>query len=58
MTFSFGLPITIPAEITEDSIRSYYRDIIEKDKTLIKSLRETVLSEDYLADSTCVPGGD
>jgi hypothetical protein len=56
MTFSFGIPKTIPAEITEESIRNYYRDIIEKDKTMIKSLKETVLSEGYISDSVCVPG--
>lgn len=57
MTFSFGLPKTIPAEITEDSIRSYYREIIEKDKTMIKTLKETVLQNGSLVNSTCIPKG-
>jgi PAS domain S-box-containing protein len=44
MTFSFGMPKSIPAEITEDSIRTYYREIVEKDKTMIRTLREAVLN--------------
>lgn len=58
MTFSFGLPKSTPLEITEDSIRSYYRDIIEKDKTMIKTLKQTVLSKGYIADSTCIPSDE
>jgi PAS domain S-box-containing protein len=56
MTFSFGVSRVDPVEITEDSIRSYYRDIIEKDKTMIRTLKETVLSKGYVTDSVCKPG--
>lgn len=39
-TLSIGVQRCIPTEETEDSVRSYYRDIINKDKTMIKSIRE------------------
>lgn len=43
LTFSFGIPKEFPTEITESSIRSYYQDVLQKDKTMILSLRDTVL---------------
>lgn len=43
LIFSFGIPKEFPTEITESSIRSYYQDILQKDKTMILSLRDTVL---------------
>lgn len=43
LTFSFGMPKEIPTKITEESIRSYYQDVLEKDKTMIMSLRDTVV---------------
>jgi len=43
-TLSIGVQRCIPIEETEDSIRSYYRDIIDKDKTMIKSIREAFLN--------------
>lgn len=43
LTFSFGIPKEFPTEITEHSIRSYYQDVLQKDKTMILSLRDTVL---------------
>jgi hypothetical protein len=30
-------------KISEDSVRTYYRDIIEKDRTMIQSLRDVVI---------------
>jgi hypothetical protein len=50
MTFSMGLKLeklTIERalSISEDSIRSYYRDIIEKDRTMIKSLKDVILNK-------------
>jgi len=44
MTMSLGLPINKPnIQESEDSIRAYYRDIIDKDRTMIKSLRDVAL---------------
>lgn len=44
MTMSLGLHLTktIQPIQPEDSIRSYYRDVIDKDRTMIKSLRDVV----------------
>lgn len=45
MTLSIGLKLTSEYyEKTEESIRSYYRDIIEKDRTMIMALKETFLN--------------
>jgi len=52
-SFSFGMPVDEPLEITEESIRSYYRDIIEKDRTMIQSMRE-ILTTDYLKNGVDV----
>lgn len=43
-TFSIGLLTKITPEITEESVRSYYRDIIEQDRTMIRSMRDTILN--------------
>ena len=44
MTMSLGLQIDKPnLQESEDSIRAYYRDIIDKDRTMIKSLRDVAL---------------
>jgi PAS domain-containing protein len=44
MTMSLGLPINKPnLQESEDSIRAYYRDIIDKDRTMIRSLRDVAL---------------
>ena len=43
-TFSIGIPREDRNfENTEDSIRAYYRDIIDQDKTMIEALRDTIL---------------
>jgi PAS domain S-box-containing protein len=43
-TFSSGIPrYDENFENTEESIRAYYRDIIEQDKTMIEALRDTIL---------------
>ena len=50
MTFSMGIKLSTPVPssditiVTEDSIRSYYKDIIEKDRTMIQSLRDVVVN--------------
>lgn len=43
-TFSIGLMIKRTSEITEESVRSYYRDIIEKDRTMIRSMKDTIIN--------------
>jgi hypothetical protein len=42
MLFSIGVPSEMPEEENEDSVRAYYRDIIDKDKTLINSLLSNI----------------
>lgn len=40
-TFSIGVPITqITAEMHIDSLRSYFQDIIQRDATMIKAIRD------------------
>jgi len=46
MVFSFGVKRSSLNEETEESIRSYYRDIIEKDRTMITSMKDIVLKGD------------
>jgi len=45
LIFSFGLPTEIPAEITEESIRTYYQEILLKDKTMILSLKDMAIKD-------------
>jgi hypothetical protein len=46
MTLSFGLPRSNkPVELTGESIRSYYTDILERDKTMIEAMKESVLTK-------------
>lgn len=42
-SFSIGLIVEKSIEITEDSIRAYYKDIINKDRTMIMALRDSIL---------------
>ena len=53
-TFSFGLVSKPPAKITEDSIRSYYRDVLAKDRTMIQSMRDMIIGGIKRPDS-CEP---
>jgi hypothetical protein len=53
-TFSFGLPSNEPLEITEETIRAYYRDILDKDRTMIQSMRE-LLTSSLKDDHICQP---
>jgi hypothetical protein len=41
-SFSMGIPVEEEhsAEMTEESIRSFYRDVIEKDKVMIRALKD------------------
>lgn len=45
LTFSFGIPAEIPVKITEDSLRNYYLDILQKDKTMILSLKDIAIKD-------------
>lgn len=61
MTFSIGIKLTVPEDyikISEESIRAYYKDIIEKDRSMIKSLREVAVqncdNDDELNLHECV----
>lgn len=44
VTCSFGIQKNIPFEVTEDAMRAYYRDIIDTDQTMIKSIRDSILT--------------
>jgi hypothetical protein len=43
--FSIGLPLTKEPTLDEDidSLRSYFRDILEKDKTTINAMKEVTM---------------
>jgi PAS domain S-box-containing protein len=56
LTFSIGIPKEVPTQVTEDSIRNYYQHVLEKDKTMITSLRDTVI-KGLRADKVCNDGG-
>lgn len=45
LTFRFGILKEFPTEVTEESLRSYYQDILLKDKTMIRSLRDMVVKK-------------
>ena len=45
VVMSFGLPRTINEELTDESVRNYYAGILEKDKTMIKFLQETLVGD-------------
>jgi hypothetical protein len=54
LTFSIGIPLQpITPEDGIDSIRSYFRDVIKKDRTMIKSLQDVVM-ENSPDSYTCV----
>lgn len=53
LTFSIGIPKDPPSKISEESIRKYYQDVLEKDKTMISSLRDTVLRESKKSAEMC-----
>jgi len=44
LTLSLGIPTNFPTEITEESLRTYYKDVLRKDRTMIKSLRDIVIT--------------
>jgi transcriptional regulator with PAS, ATPase and Fis domain len=56
-TFSFGIRKKPPTQITMTSIRNYYKDIIDKDRTMIDSMRDMIVFRDRVVDS-CQPKFD
>ena len=50
-TFSFGIRKEPATEITMDSIRTYYKDIIDKDRTMINSMKDMILFRNRIVDS-------
>jgi PAS domain-containing protein len=44
MTFSIGIMQQTQAQATDESIRAYYKGVIEKDRTMIYSLRDFILN--------------
>lgn len=53
-TFSIGLQSEKPVMITADSVRKYYKQILENDRTMILSLRNSIINTSKLIDS-CDP---
>ena len=45
LTFSFGIQEETLPEMTEDSIRTYYHEILQKDKTMILSLKDRAIKD-------------
>lgn len=54
MTCSVGVALEKKSEITDESIRSFYRDVIDKDRTMIQSIRDLVLCKSK-KEPVCVP---
>ena len=52
MTFSIGLKEEHTG-IDESSIRRYYKEVIESDRTMIKALQDVVLDSIHEIDNTC-----
>lgn len=52
-SLSFGLRKEPETKITMNSIRNYYRDVIDKDKTMIDSMRDMITLRNKVID-TCV----
>lgn len=55
MTFSIGIAQITQAKATDESIRAYYMGVIEKDRTMIHSLRDFILGPKVNSESTCKP---
>lgn len=53
-SFSFGITKTPnPTMVSMESIRDYYKDIIEYDRTMIEAMRNTILEKEN--ETTCQP---
>lgn len=53
-TFSFGLNRDAPNQVTEESVRAYYRDVLDSDRTMISALKE-IFMEDKEVKKVCEP---
>lgn len=56
-TFSFGIRQEPQTQVTMTSIRNYYKDIIDKDRTMINSMRDMIVFRERVVDS-CSPSFD
>lgn len=55
-SFSFGIRKNPqPTMVSMDSIRKYYKDIIDNDRTMIESMRDFINSRDNRLINTCEP---
>jgi hypothetical protein len=54
-TFSFGIRREPVTEVTMKSIRTYYRDIIDQDRTMINSMRDMIIFRNKVIDSCDEP---
>lgn len=55
-SFSIAIPDKSNVLITEESIRSYYEDVIKQDRTMIISLRDTIMNKTKRIIDSCEPG--
>ncbi len=53
-TFSFGIRKKTTQEVSMDSVREYYQDIISKDRVMINAMRDVIGLRDKIVDS-CKP---
>ena len=53
-SFSFGIRQEPTTEITPESIRTYYKDIINKDRTMINAMKQLIVNVNIDMD-TCEP---
>jgi hypothetical protein len=50
-TFSFGIRKEPDTRVTMKSIRTYYKDIVDKDRTMINSMRDMLVFRNRIVDS-------
>lgn len=51
--FSIGIQTEKPVQVTAESVRSYYKQVIENDRTMILSLRNSILLNNKM--DSCKP---
>ena len=54
-SFSIGLETEKPIVISAESVRSYYNEIIANDRTMILSLRNSILGSGHKTVDSCEP---
>ena len=60
-TFSFGIRKEPQTQVTMESIRSYYRDIVANDRTMINSMKDMILLRERVVNpivDSCEPNFD